>query len=103
VAGEAGTTELLPGPARPFFRAQSVIVSGTPVSFAAEFAILIVLDGEGTLETGAGPAAPPRGSTVLVPYGAGPSRLAGQLTVLRCLPPEPQPEGTQDRQNAVDS
>jgi mannose-6-phosphate isomerase len=103
VVGEAGTTELLPGPAQPFFRAQSVTLSGTPVNFPAEFAILIVLDGEGTLDTDAGTVELRRGSTVLVPYGAGASRLTGKLALLRCLPPEPQPEDTQERQNVVAS
>lgn len=101
ILGETGTAELLPGAARPFFRAQLVTLDGTPVSFAAEFAILIVLDGEGTLDTDTGTVELRRGSTLLVPYGAGASRLTGQLAVLRCLPPGTQPESRQDRQDAV--
>jgi mannose-6-phosphate isomerase len=64
---------------------------------------LIVLDGEGTLDTDTGTVELRRGSTVLVPYGAGASRLTGQLAVLRCLPPEPRPEDMQERQNVVAS
>jgi hypothetical protein len=45
--------------------------------------------GVGRLATDAGEFAVARGMTVLVPYGAGPTRLAGDVSVLRCLPPAP--------------
>jgi mannose-6-phosphate isomerase len=81
--------EVLPGPARTFFRAQAVTVGNTPVSFPPEFAVLVVLAGEGTLNTAAGSMELQRGATVLVPFAAGPSELTGELTLLRCLTPTP--------------
>jgi mannose-6-phosphate isomerase len=80
--------ELLPAAARSFFRAQAVTVSGNPVTFPPEFAVLIVVSGDGTLDTAAGSLELRRGATVLVPFGAGSSQLTGELTLLRCLPPE---------------
>lgn len=81
-------TEVLSGTAATFFRAQRLTLDGT-AEFGPQFAVLVVFDGDGTLETDAGTIPLHRGATVLVPYGAGPSRLRGQLSVLRCLPPAP--------------
>lgn len=78
--------KLLPGAAEAFFRAQRIALDGA-VDFGPEFAILIVSEGQGTLDTSAGTVALRRGSTVLVPYGAGPSQLRGRISALRCLPP----------------
>jgi mannose-6-phosphate isomerase len=80
-------TELLPAPAQTFFRAEAVTVSGTPVTFPPEFAVLVVLDGEGMLTTEAGTMELHSGATVLVPFAAGQSELTGRLSLLRCLPP----------------
>jgi mannose-6-phosphate isomerase len=91
---EAGIGEIRPGvrgvfvpEADPYFRAERI--RPRPVaSVEASFAILVVLDGEGALETERGGALPlGRGQTVLVPYGAGPGRVRGGLDALRCLPP----------------
>jgi mannose-6-phosphate isomerase len=80
--------ELLPALAQSFFRAQAVTVSGDPVTFPPEFAVLIVVGGEGTLDSAAGSLELDRGMAVLVPFAAGSSQLTGELTLLRCLPPE---------------
>ena len=88
-AGEEGGVErLLPPQADPFFRAERL--RPRPRSrLTREFAILVVLDGSGQVLTEAGDLALSRGSTALVPWGAGEGALEGEgLDVLRCLPPE---------------
>jgi mannose-6-phosphate isomerase len=87
--GSVRIRELLPAPARSFFRAEHIGVTGSRLDLAPGFAILIVLEGEGRLDTGAGSLELRRGTTALVPYGAGGAQLTGRLSLLRCLPPKP--------------
>jgi mannose-6-phosphate isomerase len=89
-SAEQQSSDVLTGAAEKFFRAQLVTVDGT-IEYGPEYAVLVILGGEGSLEPGSGSSPVPvrRGSTVLVPYGAGSSRLTGHLSVLRCLPPAP--------------
>jgi mannose-6-phosphate isomerase len=51
--------------------------------------VLVAVDGAGTIETHSGqrPLQIARGDTIGVPYGAGDLTLAGQVTIIRCLPP----------------
>jgi mannose-6-phosphate isomerase len=88
-SGPAGTTRLLPREADEFFRVERVETASGTASFAPQVAVLVVLAGQGRLAwpEGAWPVA--RGTTVLVPHGAGPTRLEGELSVLRCMPPGP--------------
>jgi mannose-6-phosphate isomerase len=79
-------TRLLPARADAFFRASLVDVAG-PVVFEPGYAILVVVVGEGRLAYPAGTLPVRRGSTVLVPYGAGPTTLDGHFQALRCRPP----------------
>jgi mannose-6-phosphate isomerase len=76
---------LLPETADPFFRAELLHAR---VELEPAFAVMLVLDGQGSLSTPAGRVELRRGATVLVPYGAGPATLHGRLDVLRCLPPQ---------------
>jgi mannose-6-phosphate isomerase len=77
-----GPRGLLPDAAAEFFRFDE----GT--SFDAGFAILVVHEGEGTLECGGGDPLPVRrGSTLLVPYAAGAFRLTGTARAFRCRAP----------------
>lgn len=85
-AGRPGIRRLLPQRAEPFFMAELITGSG-PVTFAPGYAILIVVAGDGELGYGSGSLAVRRGSTVLVPYAAGPTTLDGGLLAVRCLPP----------------
>lgn len=80
---------LLPPEADPFFRAERVVPAArTPLD--AGFAVLVVLDGSGTLHTEAGgDLALRRGDTVLVPHAAGPTAVEGAIEVVRCRPPDP--------------
>jgi mannose-6-phosphate isomerase len=82
----ARTASLLPGVAERFFRAERITLDGTAES-EPQFAVLVVFGGEGIIETSSGTVPLGRGSTVLVPFGAGSVRLRGRLSALRCLPP----------------
>lgn len=84
---EARVAELhgpaLPSEAAPFFRAEHV---GSGDTLDPGFSVLIGLQGSGEL------AGMPvhGGSAVLIPYAAGPLALTGDVTALRCRPPDPE-------------
>jgi mannose-6-phosphate isomerase len=71
----------LPGEADPYFRAERI--SGD-AALDAGFSILVVLDGNGAL----GEIVLRRGTAVLIPYGAGETRVEG-VEAIRCRPPAP--------------
>jgi mannose-6-phosphate isomerase len=82
-----GVRPLLPREADPYFRAER-LQPAPVVSLEASFSVLVVLDGEGSLEAAnGGTLAVARGETVLVPYAAGPAQLTGAVHAVRCLPP----------------
>jgi mannose-6-phosphate isomerase len=87
--GEPAVVRLLPPAADDFFRVERVTPGGVPVAFPPEIAVLVVLAGHGTLVSDAATLPVQRGMTLLVPYGAGASQLAGEVSVLRCMPPAP--------------
>lgn len=73
--------------ADPYFRAE--LISGCGVTDPS-FTILVVLDGEGSIDFSDGAHLPVRrGQTVLVPHGAGAAVIVGDIEVFRCLPPNP--------------
>jgi mannose-6-phosphate isomerase len=76
------TVNLFTEQADPFFQADRLQVSGSLV-LEASFAVLVVLDGSGTL----GDLPVRKGSTVVVPHGAGEEVLSGDLVAIRCRPP----------------
>jgi mannose-6-phosphate isomerase len=89
--GLSGPGPILPPIADPFFRTE--LVSGSDHGrLDAGFAILVGVRGAGILEGGASQAAIPltRGSTVLVPYGAGPTTVTGDVDVVVCRPGDPR-------------
>ena len=78
---------LLPASADPYFRADRV---GDGARLDPSFAILVGLEGNGTLRMeGGDELAVGRGSTVLVPHAAGLTILAGEVSAIRCRPPAP--------------
>jgi mannose-6-phosphate isomerase len=82
-----GARTLLPPAASLFFRAERLHPAPT-VAIEAAFSILVVVDGNGQLETDAGGTLLlARGETVLVPYAAGEGELTGSVDVIRCLTP----------------
>jgi mannose-6-phosphate isomerase len=85
----AGVTRLLPAAADDFFRVEWIQSGSGPVELSPQVAVLVVLDGEGQLAWAGGDLRLSRGTTVFVPYGAGPVRVDGQLSLVRCMPPDP--------------
>lgn len=97
-----GAGSALPAAAHDYFRAQVVRPTGTsgtsgtePVTVEAAFAVTVVVEGRGTLSTEAGEHGGPggpidiaRGDVLLVPHAAGGVRIAGDVTVIRCMPPD---------------
>jgi mannose-6-phosphate isomerase len=90
VAGLLGprgaTGPMLPVGADPFFRAERI--QGA-TSLDPGFAVLVVLDGEGTLRTQAEERPLARGDTLLIPHAAGPGEITGEVTAIRARPPAP--------------
>lgn len=82
------TVELLVEGASPFFRAQR-LRPAPALALDASFAVLVVLDGDGTLRTEhGGDLALSKGDTWVVPYAAGQTEVSGGVTVIRCRPPK---------------
>jgi mannose-6-phosphate isomerase len=79
--------ELLPRSAGSFFRAERVAPDPT-AELAQGFAVVIALDGAGTLRTNGDALAVTRGDAVLVPYAAGPAQAEGDLVAIVCRPPD---------------
>ncbi|MFI0485380.1 class I mannose-6-phosphate isomerase [Actinomadura sp. 9N215] len=81
-----GVRRVWPEGADAFFRAELV---GGGAELDASFAVLIVLRGVGELHSAGADEAVPlhAGHTVLVPFGAGPMTVQGDVEILRCLPP----------------
>jgi mannose-6-phosphate isomerase len=82
----AGGKGLLPKEADAYFRAQAF---GAGDTLDQSFSIVLVTGGEGAL----GGVEVRRGSTVLVPHGAGETTAEG-VEGLRCLPPDPNAEAS---------
>jgi mannose-6-phosphate isomerase len=76
----------LPDAAASYFRVEH-LAGGAQLD--AGFAILLVLDGSGTLATDGGDVALERGTAVLVPHAAGGGELRGDVTAIRSRPPAP--------------
>jgi mannose-6-phosphate isomerase len=76
-------SELLPAAAAAFFTAQRVAPAGGPVQLPAGFAVVLVVEGAGTL---AGLDVT-RGDALLVPHAAGPVDVDGDLVAIACRPP----------------
>lgn len=84
-----GARALFAPEADPYFRGEWLRPDAA-VLLEQGFSILVVLDGNGRLETERGETLPlARGDTVLVPYGTGEGELTGTVDAIRCLPPLP--------------
>jgi len=86
------TVDLLADGSDQFFRADQLRPGKlTTLSLDPSFAVLVVMDGEGTLRTEHdGEFALTKGDTYVVPFDTGQTELAGDLTVIRCRPPAPE-------------
>jgi mannose-6-phosphate isomerase len=84
---------LLPREADPFFRAERV-APAPEAEIERGFAVLVVIDGRGSLEPEDGePLGLRRGDTVLLPHSAGVCRVTGALVLIACRPPAPGANG----------
>src|SRR5699024_8038458 len=87
-ADDAARVPLLASEADGFFRADRLQPAGT-LELAPSFGVFLVLDGAGTLHSDNAEAIDlTRGSTVVVPHGAGSLQLRGDLTAVHCRPPQ---------------
>lgn len=86
-AGHPGVVQLLPPGARPYFAAERVTAGREGPAMDARFSILFITEGIGILdgETLAAQSVG-RGQTWLVPWSAGPTRLTGPVSAIRCYP-----------------
>jgi mannose-6-phosphate isomerase len=86
----SGPGPILPPSADPFFRTE-LVSGGNHGRLEAGFAVVVAVRGSGALQGTASEGAIPlrRGSTVLVPYGAGPTTVTGDVDVIVCRPGDP--------------
>lgn len=78
--------DLFGEPARTFFRATRIQAGA---ELEPSFGVLVVTAGAGTLTTAnAGTVELRRGTTVAIPHAAGAGTLTGDVTAIRCQPPE---------------
>jgi len=82
--------QLLPPDADPFFRAERLRPE-VELELEPSLSILVVVAGQGLLESAHESLALHAGETALVGYGAGATILSGPLDVIRCLPPVSMP------------
>ncbi|HKS49252.1 MAG TPA: mannose-6-phosphate isomerase [Amycolatopsis sp.] len=82
------TVDLLAAGSSAFFRADRLHPAPT-LALDPSFAVLVVLDGQGRLDSEDGVACElSKGDTLVVPYAAGQIEVSGELTIIRCRPPE---------------
>lgn len=85
------SVDLLAAGSGAFFRADRIQLTGGAFALDPSFAILVVMDGAGTLRTEHGSEFPlAKGDTYVVPFDAGQAGVSGAVTVIRCRPPAPE-------------
>ncbi len=85
-----GIERVFPEEADGYFRAERIRANGRALTLDPGFAVLVTLGGDGAITTAAGDALElRRGSTTLIPHGAGALTLSGTLEAVRCRPPTP--------------
>ena len=86
-AATPGVERLFPPEADEFFRAERLRPQPSS-KLDRGYSIVVVLEGSGRLVTEAGDLELTRGDTALIPWAAGEGALEGELSALRCRPPE---------------
>jgi mannose-6-phosphate isomerase len=88
------TVDLLAPESAAYFRADQ-LRPDPAITLHPSFAVIVVLDGTGTLRwEHSGKLRIVKGDTLVVPYGVGELELEGGLTVIRCRPPAPEKRPT---------
>ena len=85
----AGLHSVLPPAADAYFRAQHLDTRSAPVTVDAGFAVIVALDGAGTITVDDGVHPLAKGDVLLMPYEAGAWVADGALTCVACRPPAP--------------
>ena len=80
-------SDLFPPAADEFFSARLVRCSGVIDLPEPSFAVVVVIDGSGSLRWDCGAEIVQRGETWVVPYGAGAASFSGNVEAIVCLPP----------------
>lgn len=80
----AAAGSLLPAAARDFFRAEPL----TADAVVRGYAVVVVTDGAGRLTGQWGATELRRGTTLVLPYGAGPARVTGAVSGVLCAAPD---------------
>jgi len=84
-----GSGPALPDEASPYFCAEVVRPVSGDVTVDAAYAATVVVSGSGTLTTSQGTREVAAGDVLLVPHSAGDVTVAGDVTLIRCMPPAP--------------
>ena len=88
-ADPSGTSRPLPDDADRFFRADVLRPGENGIELDPAWTVLIVTEGAGHLAGESQATDVHRGDVLLVPWGVGPVRVSGDVTVIRCRPPGP--------------
>jgi mannose-6-phosphate isomerase len=88
-AGEGRLRQVLPDLADPYFLAWWVATSDGPLTVSASFAVVVVLDGEGTLRWSGDRRPIRRGDAFVVPHAAGELTFDGAVSAIVAQPPDP--------------
>jgi mannose-6-phosphate isomerase len=88
-AGDGQLRQVLPDVAEPYFRAWSVSTAAGSVTVPPSFAVVVVLDGDGTLGWSGDRRPISRGDAFVVPYAAGELTFDGDVTAIVAQPPDP--------------
>jgi mannose-6-phosphate isomerase len=91
--GATSPGPVLPAPADPFFRTE-LVSAKAEAALEPGFAVVVGIKGTGELRGNfAGDTLPlRRGSTVLLPFGAGATTVVGDVDVIECRPADPETE-----------
>ncbi|HXW77910.1 MAG TPA: class I mannose-6-phosphate isomerase [Acidimicrobiales bacterium] len=87
-SGAVAVEDVLAEAAKPYFRAQRVS-GGEGVSLEASFAVVVATSGDGLVSGEGWQLRLRRGTTMVVPWGAGGTKVEGRVELFRCLPPLP--------------
>jgi mannose-6-phosphate isomerase len=93
---------LLPVAAKPYFWAEK-LDSHRQAPAPASFAVLIGTRGDGQLRGPGWEMPARRGSTIVVPWSAGPTTVNGDVELIRCLPPQPGDAASDDPSSSKDN
>lgn len=87
-ASDGQRVPLLAAAASDFFHAERLRPQ-PGLELAPAFGVLIILEGMGVLRSDGQALPVNKGNTVVIPHGAGPVRLEGDLVAIHCRPPQP--------------